>query len=170
MGREIRVVPVIVSRDSCPTYSYGHGERVTENGHAYVQELRIKNFAIIEELNLSFSKGLNILTGETGAGKSIILNAVQLLLGDKATEELIRSSEEEASVEALFDISANREVKEKIKERGQKLLSGGEEDSLLVRRVILRSGRGKGIRQWESGHPRNAFGDRRRTAQHLWTA
>jgi DNA repair protein RecN (Recombination protein N) len=108
-----------------------------------LQELRIKNFAIIEELNLSFSKGLNILTGETGAGKSIILNAVQLLLGDKATEELIRSSEEEASVEALFDISPNREVKEKIKERGQKLLSGGEEDSLLVRRVILRSGRGR---------------------------
>jgi len=106
-------------------------------------ELRIKNFAIIDELNLSFSKGFNILTGETGAGKSIILSAVQLLLGDKATEELIRSSEEEASVEALFDISGNREVKERIKEKGEKLLSSGEEDSLLVRRVISRSGRGK---------------------------
>ena len=76
-----------------------------------LQELRIKNFAIIDELNLSFSKGFNILTGETGAGKSIILNAVHLLLGDKATEEWIRSSEEEASVEALFDISGNVEVK-----------------------------------------------------------
>ena len=106
-------------------------------------ELRIKNFAIIDELNVSFSKGFNILTGETGAGKSIILNAVQLLLGDKATEELIRSSEEEASVEALFDISGNREVKERMKEKGERLLSSGEEDSLLAKRVISRSGRGK---------------------------
>jgi len=108
-----------------------------------LQELRIKNFAIIDELDLSFSKGLNILTGETGAGKSIILNAVHLLLGDKATEELIRSSEEEASIEALFDISGNFEVKERFKGKAEKLPGKGEEDSLLVRRVISRSGRGR---------------------------
>ena len=106
-------------------------------------ELRIKNFAIIDVLNLSFSKGFNILTGETGAGKSIILNAVHLLLGDKATEEWIRSSEEEASVEALFNISENQEVQEKIKEKAPSLSGSGEEDSLLIRRVISRSGRGK---------------------------
>jgi DNA repair protein RecN (Recombination protein N) len=106
-------------------------------------ELRIKNFAIIDVLNLSFSKGFNILTGETGAGKSIILNAVHLLLGDKATEEWIRSSEEEASVEALFNISENLEVREKIKEKAPPLSGAGEEDSLLIRRVISRSGRGK---------------------------
>ena len=80
-------------------------------------ELRIKNLAIIDELDLSFSKGLNILTGETGAGKSIILNAVQLLLGGKATEEMIRSSEEEGSVEAFFDISENRKVLERVEKR-----------------------------------------------------
>jgi DNA repair protein RecN (Recombination protein N) len=108
-----------------------------------LQELRIKNFAIIDELDLSFSKGFNILTGETGAGKSIILSAVQLLLGDRASEELIRSSEEEASVEALFDISENREVKGRIQEKGQRLSGSEEGDSLLVRRVISRSGRGK---------------------------
>ncbi len=108
-----------------------------------LQELRIKNFAIIDELNLTFSKGLNILTGETGAGKSIILNAVHLLLGDKATEELIRSSEEEANIEALFEVSGNWEVKERVKEKAQRLPGKGEEDSLLVRRVISRSGRGK---------------------------
>jgi DNA repair protein RecN (Recombination protein N) len=106
-------------------------------------ELRIKNFAIIDELNLSFSKGFNILSGETGAGKSIILNAVHLLLGDKATEEWIRSSEEEANVEALFDISENSEIKEKIKEKAPHLQGTGEEDSLLIRRVISRLGRGK---------------------------
>lgn len=106
-------------------------------------ELRIKNFAIIDELDLSFSKGFNILTGETGAGKSIILNAVQLLLGDRASEELIRSSEEEASVEALFDISENQEVKGRIQEKGQRLSGAEEGNSFLVRRVISRSGRGK---------------------------
>jgi DNA repair protein RecN (Recombination protein N) len=106
-------------------------------------ELRIKNFAIIDELNLSFSKGFNILTGETGTGKSIILNAVHLLLGDKATEEWIRSSEEEASVEALFEISGNLEIKGKIKEKTPHLQGAGEEDSLLIRRVISRSSRGK---------------------------
>jgi len=106
-------------------------------------ELRIKNFAIIDELDLTFSKGLNILTGETGAGKSIILNAVHLLLGDKATEELVRSSEEEASVEALFNISGNREVKERVIQKAQRLHGIEEEDSLLIRRVIPRSGRGK---------------------------
>ena len=108
-----------------------------------LQELRIKNFAIIDELSLTFSKGLNILTGETGAGKSIILNAVHLLLGDKVTEELIRGLEEEANVEALFDISGNWEVKERVKEKAQRLSGKGEEDSLLVRRVISRSGRGR---------------------------
>jgi DNA repair protein RecN (Recombination protein N) len=108
-----------------------------------LQELRIRNFAIIETLDLTFSKGLNILTGETGAGKSIILNAVQLLLGDKATDELVRGSEEEANVEALFDISGNWEAKERVRERGQRLQGAGEEDSLLIRRMISRSGRGK---------------------------
>jgi len=106
-------------------------------------ELRIKNFAIIDELNLSFSKGFNILTGETGTGKSIILNAVQLLLGDKATDELVRSSEEEASVEALFDISENREVMEGMKEKGEKFEAIEEGESLLIKRVVSRSGRGR---------------------------
>ena len=108
-----------------------------------LQELRIKNFAIIDELNLTFSKGLNVLTGETGAGKSIILNAVHLLLGDKATEELIRSLEEEAALEALFDISGNCEVQGRVGEKVQRLPGEGEEDSLLIRRVISRSGRGR---------------------------
>src|SRR5512144_685717 len=108
-----------------------------------LEELRIKNFAIIDELNLSFSKGFNVLTGETGAGKSIILNAVHLLLGDKATEEWIRGSEEEASVEALFDISGNPELAETVRAKVPPLQGSGEEDSLVIRRVISRTGRGK---------------------------
>ena len=107
-----------------------------------LQELRIKNFAIIDELELSFSKGFNVITGETGAGKSIILSAVHLLLGDKATDELIRSSEEEASVEALFDVSRHKKVLEKIKERDPKA-QNEIEDAFVIRRVLSRSGRGK---------------------------
>ena len=106
-------------------------------------ELRIRNLAIIESLDLPFSKGLNILTGETGAGKSIILGAVQLLLGGKATEEMIRSSEGEGSVEALFDISGNGRILEKVKERFPGHAGRGEEGSLLLRRTLSRSGRGR---------------------------
>jgi len=102
-----------------------------------LQELRIKNFAIIDELSISFSKGLNILTGETGAGKSIILNAVQLLRGEKAGEELVRSEEEEASIEALFDLSENPNLLKKFTD--EKI----EEPYLLIKRIILRSGRGR---------------------------
>jgi DNA repair protein RecN (Recombination protein N) len=106
-------------------------------------ELRIRNIAIIDEMHVSFSKGLNILSGETGAGKSIILNAVQLLLGSRATEEMIRSSEEEGSVEAFFDISGSRNVLEGVKEKFSGLSGSPDEDSLLLRRTLLRSGRGK---------------------------
>lgn len=106
-------------------------------------ELRIRDFAIIDELDLTFSKGLNILTGETGAGKSIILNAVHLLLGDRATEELIRGSETEASVEALFDLSGNRKLREMIREKSSKHRDREDDDSLLVQRTITRAGRGK---------------------------
>lgn len=106
-------------------------------------ELRIRHFAIIDEVTLSFSKGFNVITGETGAGKSIILNAVHLLMGDKAGEELIRSSEEEASVEALFDITGNPEVMDRVKARAVGLHAPGDEHVCLVSRRISRSGRGK---------------------------
>jgi DNA repair protein RecN (Recombination protein N) len=106
-------------------------------------ELRIRNLAIIEALDLAFSRGLNILSGETGAGKSIILNAVHLLLGDKVTDDLVRSSEEEASVEALFDISGNRAVREKVREKDLESSKEGDQDLLLVKRILSRPGRGK---------------------------
>jgi DNA repair protein RecN (Recombination protein N) len=107
-----------------------------------LQELRIKHFAIIDEVDLSFSKGFNVLTGETGAGKSIILNAVHLLLGDRASEDLIRSSEEEASVEAYFELSGSRGAWQKVYEKHSSR-EEPEEKSLLIRRILSRSGRGK---------------------------
>jgi len=69
-------------------------------------QLNIKDFAIIDNLQITFGKGLNILTGETGAGKSIIVDAVKLILGDRASLDDIRSSKDEAVVEAMFDMSS----------------------------------------------------------------
>ncbi|MBI3957759.1 MAG: DNA repair protein RecN, partial [Chloroflexi bacterium] len=68
-------------------------------------ELHIRNFAIIDELRLAFHAGLNVLTGETGAGKSIIIDALGLLLGDRATAEMIRSGAERAEIDAIFSLS-----------------------------------------------------------------
>ena len=92
---------------------------------------------------------MNILTGETGAGKCSILECGPPPLGDKATEEWIRSSEEEASVEALFDISGNLEVREKIKDKIPHLQGSGAEDSTLIHTVIFPIGQGKGFHGWK---------------------
>ncbi|MCX5830058.1 MAG: DNA repair protein RecN [Deltaproteobacteria bacterium] len=101
-------------------------------------ELTIRNFAIIDALNVTFSGGLNILTGETGAGKSIIMGAVSLLLGDRASIDMIRSAEDTATVEALFHLQDGDGLRDKLAAWGM----GGNED-LLVRRVISRSGKNR---------------------------
>ncbi len=101
-------------------------------------ELNIKNLAIIDELNVTFAGGLNILSGETGAGKSIIIGAVSLLLGDRASSDLVRSPAESAVVEALFDVSGNEEVRKKLEEAGM-----DEGDELLLKRVVSREGRNR---------------------------
>jgi len=101
-------------------------------------DLFIRNFAIIDELRVSFGEGLNLLSGETGAGKSIIIGAISLLLGDRASAEMIRSSEETASVEASFNISGMKNLALKLQELG---LDGGEE--LFIKRIISRSGKNK---------------------------
>ena len=73
-------------------------------------ELNIKNFAIIDELNLRFSPGFNVLTGETGAGKSIIIDAVSTLLGGRAESEYIRTGTDESRVEGIFHIDEAMQV------------------------------------------------------------
>ena len=72
-----------------------------------LQELRIRNFAIIQTLDVSFDSGLTILSGETGAGKSILVGALGLLLGGRATADMIRTGADEAMVEAVFDVAGN---------------------------------------------------------------
>ena len=66
--------------------------------------LRVKNYALIADMDISFRGGLNILTGQTGAGKSILIGSLNLILGEKASSEMVRSGEEEALIEASFDI------------------------------------------------------------------
>ncbi len=101
-------------------------------------DLFIKNIAIIDALHVSFQQGLNVLTGETGAGKSIIIDAVNLILGGRASTDLIRTGEEEASVECLFDLSGAEQVALRLAEAG--IDAGGE---LLVKRTVSRSGRNR---------------------------
>ena len=102
-------------------------------------ELTLRNFAIIDELTVNFGEGLNILTGETGAGKSVIVDAINLILGEKASTDLIKSDKEEALIEALFGISKKRELKDKLISSG--LESKGDE--VVIKRVIPRAGRSR---------------------------
>ncbi|MDD5167180.1 MAG: DNA repair protein RecN [Syntrophales bacterium] len=103
-----------------------------------LKELSIRNFAIIDELRVAFAEGLNILTGETGAGKSIIIGAVNLLLGDRASGDMIRTSQDSANVEALFDIQGKEDVASML--RGWGIDDG---DDLVVKRIISRSGKNR---------------------------
>lgn len=100
--------------------------------------LRIRNFAIIESLELEFEGGFNAITGETGAGKSIILDAIGLILGNRANAEVIRTGSDEATVEALFDIGSNEANLKRLADFG---LSAAEE--LLVKRTVHRNGKNK---------------------------
>lgn len=102
--------------------------------------LSLRDFVIVENLNLDFQSGFTVLTGETGAGKSITLDAIGLLLGDKADYSQVRSGAKEAQLSALFDISHLPVLKEELREQGL-LDDGGEE--LSIRRIIDAKGKSR---------------------------
>jgi len=102
-----------------------------------LRELRIKNFAVIDEVALDLGPGLNIITGETGAGKSIILNALGLVSGERGSSDIIRHQEDEATVEALFD-NLPLPIAVKLAEAGFE--SDGD---LVVKRILNRSGKNR---------------------------
>jgi DNA repair protein RecN (Recombination protein N) len=102
-------------------------------------ELKIKNFVIIDDLTLSFGKGLNILSGETGAGKSILIDALSGILGEKMTTDVIRTGFEKATLEGVFDISNMPHLKRKIEESGIDC----EDDTLILRRELFSNGKGR---------------------------
>ncbi len=102
--------------------------------------LKIRDFAIIDALELELVPGFSVITGETGAGKSILVNAMTLVLGGRANTELVRSGAKTAEVEALFDISSQPVVCARLEQRD---LVGDDPDTLLIRRVVGQKGRAK---------------------------
>ncbi len=98
-------------------------------------ELRIRNYAVIEELSLRLEPGLNALTGETGAGKSIVVGALSLVLGERASGEVIRAGEERAVIEAVFDIGGRDDLVHRCEEAGIDV-----EDGCLVLKRELNAG------------------------------
>ncbi|MBI5067223.1 MAG: DNA repair protein RecN [Deltaproteobacteria bacterium] len=102
--------------------------------------LRISGLAIVDEVEVRLGPGLHVLTGETGAGKSILVNALHLVLGGRASSDLLREGAEEASVEALFELPPGHAALARVEAAGLPAPPGGE---LLVRRTVARSGRGR---------------------------
>ena len=102
-----------------------------------LRELRIRNFAVIDEVVLELKPGLNIITGETGAGKTIILDALGLIAGQRGSTDVIRNREDEASVEVLFD-SLPKEVSGKLGSAGF-----AADDEVVIKRIVSRSGKNR---------------------------
>ncbi|CCQ81997.1 DNA repair protein RecN [Streptococcus agalactiae] len=99
-------------------------------------EISIKNFAIIEEISLNFETGMTVLTGETGAGKSIIIDAMNMMLGSRASVEVIRHGANKAAIEGFFSVEKNQSLVQLLEENGIELA-----DELIIRREIFQNGR-----------------------------
>lgn len=110
-------------------------------------ELRIRNLAIIETVTLPLAPGFNVLSGETGTGKSIIVGAIGLLVGERATSDLVRTGADRATVEALFELPGSAELAAALDERGIE----AEDGSLVLKREVAASG-GR-ARAWINGSP-----------------
>lgn len=103
-----------------------------------LRELRIKNFVLIEELSLEFGEGLNILTGETGAGKSILIDAISGVLGEKMSTDMIRTGCDRAVIEGVFDLGDSSSVKALLEDAGI-----DSDQELVLRRELFASGKGR---------------------------
>jgi DNA repair protein RecN (Recombination protein N) len=102
-------------------------------------ELKVSHFAIIDHIHIHFNQGLNILSGETGAGKSILIKSLALLMGAKSSSQDIRSQRDQAIIEGAFDLSLRTDIQERLQSMGIEL----EDDQLIVRRVIHKNGKSK---------------------------
>jgi len=105
-----------------------------------IRELRIKNLALIENLSLEFNNGFTVFTGETGAGKSILIGAIGLLLGERASSEMIRSGCEDAEVSGCLEIENFRP---KLREFLKEAQIDAEDGSLIIRRNISKAGKNR---------------------------
>src|SRR6266436_5586028 len=118
-----------------------HPHLISVPGLPVLVELRLENYAVIDNLVVEFASGLNLLTGETGAGKSILIDALTLLLGDKASTDLIRSGTDRAVISAVFEIesAAAKTVARILEDNGL----DSENDSIILRREIASGGKGR---------------------------
>lgn len=112
-------------------------------------ELRVQDFAVIEDIRVEFGPGLIVLTGETGAGKSILVGALSLLLGERASSDVVRSGAERARVEAVFDVTEQPHLAVLFDEVGVE----PEEGVVILRREVAAQGRN---RAWINGSPATA--------------
>src|SRR5436190_13756223 len=101
--------------------------------------LKIKNIALIDELELEFADGLNLLTGETGSGKSIIVDSLGALTGERVSSDLIKQGEQSARIEGLFTVRTCERIRLVLDEAGIEI-DEGDEIELIVRRELSRSG------------------------------
>lgn len=107
-------------------------------------ELRIRNYAVIDSLSIRLEPGLNVLTGETGAGKSILVDALSLLLGERASSEVVRPGADRATIEGVFDVSGREGVQAALHGQGIE----AEDGLLILRREVAAEGRN---RAWVNG-------------------
>ncbi|MGH7461336.1 MAG: AAA family ATPase, partial [Longimicrobiales bacterium] len=107
-------------------------------------ELRIQNFAVIERLTLRLEPGLNVLSGETGAGKSIVVGALSLLLGERASADAVRTGASKTVIEGVFDVASHPRIVELLQQQGIE----SEDGLLILRREVAAEGRS---RAWVNG-------------------
>lgn len=105
-----------------------------------ITELRITNFAVVEQLSLTLDRGFTVLTGETGAGKSLLIDAIALLVGGRASSDHIRFGEDEAALEAAFHIPSDHPLRKRLCTQG---ILEPQDSHLIIRRIITRSGRNR---------------------------
>lgn len=105
-----------------------------------IRELSVKNFALIKELSIEFGKGFSIFTGETGAGKSILIGAIGILLGERASSELVRSGYTETEINGIFELET---VSKPLSEQLSNEDIPFEDNTLIIRRVILKNGKNR---------------------------
>jgi DNA repair protein RecN (Recombination protein N) len=100
-----------------------------------LKSFEVKDYALIEHISVEFGSGLNIITGETGAGKSILIDAMSLLLGERASTEVVRKGAEKSFVEGIFNVKGNKKVKFLLEENDVDF-----SDEMIIRREISLKG------------------------------